>query len=101
MTYDEYWNEEPERTVMYRKASYIQAQTKSYDSWLQGLYNYDALAKALSNAFAKKGAKAHKYIEKPIDVLPKSDEQRLKDAEKQRRALELQLTAWADSFNKR
>jgi len=49
---------------------------------LQGLYNYDAFAVTLANAFRSKGVKRQNYFERPIDIFP------LTKAEKQRRERE-------------
>ena len=34
--------------------------------WMAGIYNYEAVALALGNAFRKKGHKAHEYRKEPM-----------------------------------
>ena len=78
MTYEQYWDGPPQIATAYRKAYRIRRELENEMAWLQGMYNYDAFAVALANAFRSKGAKRQKYMEKPIDIFP------LTEAEKQR-----------------
>lgn len=59
---------------------------------MQGLYVFDAFAVCLSNAFAKSGAKRQKYLERPIDIFPLTEqEKKIREAEenaKMQRAME-------------
>ena len=64
--------------VAYRKAYRLRREAENESLWLQGLYNYDAFAVVLANAFRAKGAKRQNYFEWPIDIFP------LTDAEKRR-----------------
>ena len=79
MTYDQFWEESPYLVIAYRKAYRLKREAENEQAWLEGLYNYHALATALSNAFRKSGQKIHNYIEKPIDIFP------LTEREKKRR----------------
>lgn len=67
MSSKEFWEEDPQlywayRTFYLRK---IENDYKQQDNicWLEGNYNYIAVATALNNAFSKKKTK---YIEKPL-----------------------------------
>lgn len=82
MTYEQYWEQSPYLAVAYRKAWKLRKQSENEQAWLQGLYNFDALAVVLANVFAKRGAKKETYIEKPIDIYP------LTEREKKRRQAE-------------
>jgi len=82
MTYEQYWDGPPSIAVAYRKAYRLKREAENEQAWLQGLYNYDAFAVTLANAFRSKGAKRQNYFEKPIDIFP------LTEAEKQRRERE-------------
>lgn len=82
MSYDQYWDGPPQIATAYRKAYRLKREAENEQAWLQGLYNYDAFAVTLANAFRSKGAKRQNYFEKPIDILP------LTEAEKQRREKE-------------
>lgn len=82
MSYEQYWEQSPHLAAVYRKAYRLRREMENEQAWLQGLYVFDAFAVCLANAFAKSGAKRHKYLEKPIDIFP------LTEAEKKRREAE-------------
>lgn len=67
MTYDEFWNGEPERVRYYREAEEIRQKKRDYDLWLQGRYIYDALCAVspVLHAFAPSGTQAMDYINEP------------------------------------
>ena len=82
MSYEQYWDGPPAIATAYRKAYRIRQETANEQAWLQGLYNLDAFAVTLANAFRSKGARRQNYLERPIDIFP------LTEAEKQRRERE-------------
>lgn len=96
MTPTQYWDESPYLVVAYRKAYRLRRATENEQAWLQGLYVFDAFAVCLANVFAKSGAKKQKYLEKPIDIFPLSEqEKRQREAEeneKMRKAMELMVS---------
>ena len=57
MTAGQFWDEDPWLAEAYREAAEYQAQRKSWEMWLQGVYFFNAVSTALGNAFRKKGAK--------------------------------------------
>lgn len=67
MPLQEFWNDDPDLLWTYRNLYIqkieqdieLQKQMINYQSWLQGLYNYNAIASAFS--------KNAKYFEKPIE----------------------------------
>ena len=70
MPLQEFWNEDPDLLWIYR-TSYMnrqknEAEIINYQAWLQGLYNHQAIASALS--------KGVKYLEKPLDLEGKTKE---------------------------
>lgn len=68
MSYDEYWNGEPELVKYYREAYLLKGKQRNQELWLQGYYVYNAVATALGNGFRKKGTSPTSYIEKPIPM---------------------------------
>jgi len=80
MSYDEFWNGEPELAAIYREAHVIRNEIKNQELWLQGLYNYRAFAsvvESLALSFAGgKGSKASRYPEQPIPLTEKELEDR-------------------------
>lgn len=85
MPLQEFWNDDPDLLWAYRNA-YIEKEKQrieterrkiNFQSWLQGLYNFNAIAGALSNE--------PKYLDSPIelDSKPKTEkEKKLEIAQK-------------------
>lgn len=73
MSYDEFWNGDPELAVYYRKAEEIRNQRKNQELWLQGMYIYDALCDVapILHAFGKKGTRARPYPKEPYPITEK------------------------------
>lgn len=98
MTYEQYWEGDPRLTEHYRKANYLVIERKNQEMWLQGLYFYNALTSVASMIFAKKGAKKEKYIDKPPNIFPKTQQELDREAEKERDKAIAVLTAWNKSW---
>lgn len=101
MPYKLYWTASPHLVIDFRKAHRFKTQQRNEELWLQGLYFYDALSVALSNAFGKKGSKRQKYYEKPIDILPKTKEEKVEEAEEAKAKVIAQLNAWKAAWDKK
>lgn len=88
MTYEQFWDGDPQLAKYYRQADEIRNERKNQELWLQGLYFYEALCDAspLFHAMAKKGTKAQPYSERPYPIT--SRQQRLDKAEKERKIAE-------------
>ena len=86
MSYDEFWNKDPELFFSYRfsylKGLKIKREEMNYSSWLNGLYNYRAYAVALHNAFDGKN-NPMEYFKKPIDFDNEEDKQSKKQKEEE------------------
>lgn len=52
--------------------------------WLQGLYNFAAVSIAVGNVMRKKGTKARSYPEKPLRLIPYTEEEKAALAEQER-----------------
>ena len=98
MSYDEYWHGEPIRARYYREKHKVEIEQRNQELWLQGLYIYNAFAVVLSNSFSKNSHQ--KYIEKPIELFPKTEEQKEAESKKIRQAMYEKLNAWKDAFEK-
>lgn len=60
----------------YREAYRLRRKTENENAWLAGLYVCDAFATVLSNAFSKRGKPPKTYIERPIDIVPLTEEEK-------------------------
>lgn len=78
MTYEQYWERSPYLAVAYRKAYRLRREMENEQAWIQGLYVFDAFTVCLANAFSKRGSKKQTYIEKPIDIFPISEREKMR-----------------------
>lgn len=101
MTYEQYWYGDPWALVSYREAFNIRNRQRNEEMWLQGVYNLHAFSTVLSNAFRKKGATEKKYLQKPLDIYPKSEAEKAEEAERERKKIIASLTAWGKDFARR
>lgn len=84
MSAGEYWEGDAGLSRAYYRANELRIQRRSEEMWLQGLYNYRAFSVVIGNVFKKKGAKAEKYLEEPIRLIPLTAEEKKKKAEEER-----------------
>ena len=67
MTTAEFWNSEPRVLCSYIKKHELELDEMNYNSWLIGLYTYNALGVVLENMFSKDSKEM--YCERPIEEL--------------------------------
>lgn len=87
MTMAEYWDASPRLVQYYREAHKYRVQMRNQELWLQGLYNYNAFGTVLANAFGKKGGTKHQYLDKPIELFGKTEEEEQAEALKTRNSV--------------
>lgn len=72
MTWTQFWIDEPELAIAYRKADAIKKRRKNEELWLEGMYMAEALRATVGNMFSK----GQKYTY-PVEPFPiTADEQR-------------------------
>ena len=80
-----FWYGDPWLCADYREADILRMERRNQAMWLQGVYIYNAVGVALSNAFSRhSGAK---YMEKPVDLFPErtaAREQKNADEEREK-----------------
>ena len=81
MSPEEFWEGDPYLARAYLKAHKIKFDLRNQDMWIQGMYIFNAVSTAISNAFSKR---THKYIEKPIDFYKDEKKEVELNAEKER-----------------
>lgn len=84
MSLDEYWYGPVDLAIYYRKAFYLKRDNKNAELWLQGMYFYDAIGKALANAFLEKGKTPYQYMKEPIPLTAEEAKRQKEEAEKER-----------------
>lgn len=99
MTYEDFWFKDVCMTKFYLKAYELKLEQKDTEIWLQGVYIYEALIKVapILHAFAKSGAKAQPYAEKPYGIFSRKKQkqatkQEIEDEAKKK--LEIEKTQW-------
>lgn len=72
MSYEQFWDDNAELVVYYRKAEQIRQKRKNEELWLQGLYIYEALCDTspLFRDLIKGRVKAHPYCTEPKPLTP-------------------------------
>ena len=93
MSHDQYWNDDPWLSDVFRKAHNLRIETRNQELWLQGLYIHNAFAVVMANfgrgLSGKKTNKTEQYIEKPIRITPLTDaERKQKEKEDRRKVIE-------------
>lgn len=79
-----FWNMNPAKMKPYIEADRLRLESKNYELWLQGVYFFDAITIALSNAFAPKGKKPAEYPSKPRKITQDTPEEREARAKRER-----------------
>lgn len=70
MTYEQFWEQDAELVVFYRKADELRRKRANEDMWMQGLYIYEALCDTspLFRDLIKGKVKAHPYCSEPKPI---------------------------------
>lgn len=70
MTPEQYWDEDADLAIFYRKKDMLRAEQDNWRAYLIGAYTYEAVldASPLMNPFAPKGTKAVPYPKKPYEL---------------------------------
>ena len=86
MTYEQYWEDDADLVIYYRKAYQLSKERKNQELWLQGLYVYEAICDVspILHAFAKKNTKPRPYPKEPYALTKQETERRKENDEKER-----------------
>ena len=98
MTYELFWEAEPEVAVAFRRADEIKRKRLNQELWLNGLYMREALASTVGNMFSK-GMK-HEYPAEPL-ALTEAEQQERREREQKAKMerIKASFTARALSVN--
>lgn len=97
MTEEQFWHGDPRLCKAYRQAHKLRIEQRNQELWLQGLYNYDAVAVALGNALSKH---KQKYIKEPVKLFKPTEEEQKLQAEQTRKKMVERLNSWKAAFEK-
>lgn len=93
---DEFWNGDYTMLKFYVEKHKIAVEQKNEELWLQGVYVYEALCVALSNAFSKNSHA--KYPDKPHRLTDLSEEEKELENQKKVEEFRAQLMAIGRRF---
>ena len=93
MSYKDYWFGKADMVVHYKRAFDFSRKRRNEELWVQGIYTERAVSTALSGAF--KGRL--KYFDKPLDIYPKTVEEKEMEKEQARR----KVIAYFDELKRR
>jgi len=102
MTWDDYWNGDPQMTVAFRKMHRLKQESRNQEMWLQGMYIYEALLD-VSPMFHDlvKEPKPIPYPAKPYPI-SKTDSEKRKEQEQIENDKKIQagVRAWKERANR-
>ena len=82
MTWSQFWLDEPELVIAYRKAELIRKRRKNEELWLEGIYMTEALSATVGNMFSK--GQKHPYPAEPFPLTAEEQHERREREEKAR-----------------
>ena len=82
MTWTQFWVDEPELAIAYRKAEMIRKRRRNEELWLEGIYMAEALCATVGNMFAK--GQKHSYPAEPFPLTADEQQERREREEKAR-----------------
>ena len=82
MTWTQFWLDEPELAIAYRKAEAIRKRRKNEELWLQGIYVAEALNATVGNMFSK--GQKHPYPAEPFPITAAEQQERKEREERAR-----------------
>ena len=97
MTYEQFWFGDPWMAKDYAQAYILKRKVRNEEMWLQGLYNAHALQTIIGNAF---GGKRLKYLEKPLDIFPKTEIEKEQEVIAERQKVIENLSLWKKAASK-
>ena len=98
MTYDQYWYGDPWMVRAYAQAFLLKRKLENENAWILGSYMANAFSTVLGNAFGKKKVN---YLEKPLDLFPKTESEKQAEIREKRRKLVAWLNKMKQSADKK
>ena len=98
MTYEQFWYEDPWMVRAYAQSFLLKRKLENENMWIQGAYFANALSAVLASSFGKKRVD---YINKPLDLFPKTEAEIEADKREQRIKLIKQLNLLKSSMQKK
>ena len=98
MSYELFWNGEPQLAKAYRRADEINRKRLNQELWLNGIYMAEALSATVGNMFSK--TNKHQYPAEPLAItLSEQEERREREQKAKMERIKASLTARALNMN--
>lgn len=81
MSYYEYWYGNAYLVKYYKNAFDVKRKMRNEEMWVQGMYELRAICTALDTT------KKTKYYEKPLDIYPKTEDEKFAEKEEMKRKI--------------
>lgn len=91
MTYEQYWYGDPWMTRAYAQAYLLKRKIENENAWILGAYMANAFGTVIANAFGKKKTD---YLEKPLNIFPKTEAEKKAEIREEKRKLITWLSGW-------
>lgn len=98
MTYEQYWYGDPWMARAYAQAYLLKRKIENENAWILGAYMANAFGSVLANSFGKKKVK---YLDKPMDLFPKTEAEKSAEIREERRKLIDFLSKWKRSADRK
>lgn len=83
----------------FREAHLLRLKEQNTMMYYNGVYVYKAFETVMANAFASKGTPPKPYLEKPLDIFPKSKEEKEAEQEQALQQMISSLNGWKKSWD--
>lgn len=84
MTYEQYWFGDPWMVRAYAQSYLLKRRIANEDAWIQGAYMANAFGTVIANSFGKKKTN---YLDKPMDLFPKTEAEQKVEVREERQKL--------------
>lgn len=82
----------------YAQAYLLKRKIENENAWILGAYFANAMGTVMSNAFGKRSVK---YLEKPMDLFPKTEAEKKEEIREERKKVAKWLLSVANAFNRK
>ena len=96
--YELFWFGDYTQLKYYKDAHMLKVEQRNQEMWMQGLYFYEAVSVAISNAMKKKGQPPDTYPKEPHRVTPLTEEEKEREKQKMVENFRAQLNALDRKF---
>ena len=96
MTYEQYWYGDPWMVRAYADAYLLKRKIENENMWIQGAYIANAMGAVMATSFGKRKVN---YMDKPMDLFPKTEAEQQAEIREERRRLVNMLNGFKKKFS--